>query len=281
MLRRTHVLTTALALASAGALTACGSAGSGGSAGALEGALATVPATDENLLQIAWTDVSAAAEAGAYDEFPHPFATAGLIGYGPLSTAVRQLDPALLPATDAEGSAVLSVGRAPDTAFRIDGVDAHAAAEFFTGTAGEESELDEGTLLVRRDDHAIDPSDDLLPPAVLAQMNTVWFGDSTLIGSTTQPHATELVQGGEESAADAAVYAGITECLGEVLAAELRSGEGSFLGTAFGLGYGGTAEEPVVSLCVHADDPEALAGAVRDCLASGPERQEQPPLNDG
>src|SRR5699024_12212738 len=101
---------------------------------------------------------------------------------------------------------------------------------------------------------AIDLSDDLLPPAVLAQNNTVWFAESTLIGSTTQPHATELVQGGEESAADAPVYAGITDCLGEVLAAELHSGEGSFLGTAFGLGYGGTAAAPVPSLCVRAAD---------------------------
>src|SRR5699024_6977570 len=150
----------------------------------------------------------------------------------------------------------------------------------FADTDGDQSELDEGTLLVRRDDHAVDPSDDLLPPAVLAQMNTVWFGGSTLIGSTTQPHATELVQGGEESAADAAVYAGITECLGEGLAAELRSGEGSFLGTAFGLGYGGTAEEPVVSLCVHADDPAARAETVRDSLDSGLEPSVQRPWSD-
>src|SRR5699024_4418020 len=141
-------------------------------------------------------------------------------------------------------------------------------------------ELADGALLVRREDYAMDPSDDRLPSTVLAQMNTVWFGDSTLIGSSTQPHATSLVQGEGESAADAAVYAGITDCLGEVLAAELHSGEGSFLGTAFGLGYGGTAEEPVVSLCVHADDPEALAETVRDSLDSGLEPQQQRPWSE-
>ncbi|HLS62240.1 MAG TPA: hypothetical protein VK060_02555 [Ruania sp.] len=280
MLRRTPVLVTAVAVAAAGMLVSCGSAGGGESSGDLEGALSTVPATEENLTLIAWTNVSAATEAGAYEEFPHPFATAGLIGYGPLSNAVQQLDPALLPAPDADFSAALSVGRPPDTAFRIDGVDEAATAEFFADTDGDQSELDEGTLLVRRDDHAVDPSDDLLPPAVLAQMNTVWFGGSTLVGSTTQPHATSLVQGEEESAADAAVYAGITDCLSEVLAAELHSGDASILGTAFGLGYGGTAEDPVVSLCVHADDPEALAETVSDSLDSGLEPRAQRPWSD-
>ncbi|WP_022917396.1 hypothetical protein [Ruania albidiflava] len=280
MLRRTPVLVTAAAVAVAGTLASCDGDSDGDSLTDLESALAAVPATDENLTLIAWTNISAAVVLGAYEEYPNPFATAGLIGYGGLATAVRQFDPALLPATDTDGSAVVSMGRPPDTAFRIDGVDAAAVDEFFAGADGNESELADGTLLVRREDYAMDPSDDRLPSTVLAQMNTVWFGDSTLIGSSTQPHATSLVQGEGESAADAAVYAGITDCLGEVLAAELHSGEASSIGVAYGLGYDGTAEDPEVRLCLHADDPEDMAETIRDSLSSGLEPSVQRPWSD-
>src|SRR5699024_976941 len=72
MLRRTPVLVTAAAVAVAGTLASCDGDSDGDSPTDLESALAAVPATDENLTLIAWTNISAAVVLGAYEEYPNP-----------------------------------------------------------------------------------------------------------------------------------------------------------------------------------------------------------------
>ncbi|UFU06660.1 hypothetical protein [Ruania halotolerans] len=265
-MRTRHVLAAGTTLAAAAALVACDP---GPSADGLSAALETIPATEENLTMIAWTDVSAVTELGGYDEHPHPFATAGLLGYGGLATIYRQLDPALLPAPGSDDAHVMSLGRPPHTAFRFDGVDGAAVQEFFAGAAGDSSDLDGGTLLVRRGDAETDLDDDLLPPQVINQMNTVWFDDHAFIGSSQQGMVVDLVEGTGERASDAEIYAGVSDCVGEVVAAELHSGEAAAPVTSLAIGFGGDVDEPVTTLCLRTEDPAALVETVRESLGSG------------
>ena len=270
MRTRTPALLAAAVLAGAVALTACSPGSPVEEApGSLEGTLAAIPATQENLLTIAYTDVSAATALGAYEEFPHPFATAGRLGYGGFANVISQLDPALLPVADSGDASALWVGVPPNTALRFDGVDGTAAEDFFAEAEGERSDLGDGSLLVRRGDGEVDLTDDFLPPQVLASMNTVWLGETTLIGGTSEDAVVSLVEGSDDRAADAEVYAGVTDCLGEVVAAELHSGDGAAPASSLAVGFSGTAEEPISTLCVRSEDPAALADTIRESLADG------------
>ena len=267
MRTRTPALLAAATLASALMLTACSPGSPVEEApGSLEDALAAIPATEENLLMIAYTDVSAAAELGAYDDVQHPFATAGALGYGNLAPTIAQLDPALLPDADTDDASALWVGQPPNTAL--------ADAE------GERSDLDDGSLLVRRADGEVDITDDFLPPQVMATMNTVWVGESTLVGASTEDAVVSLVEGTDESAADAEVYAGVTDCLGDVVAAELHSGEPAAPAASLAIGFGGTAEEPLSTLCVRSEDPAAMADTIRESLADGVDPRNGQPWQD-
>ncbi|SEE80290.1 hypothetical protein [Ruania alba] len=276
-MRTSRLLAAGTTIAAAGALAACDP---GPPADGLGGALESVPATEDNLRLIAWTDVSAVTELGGYDEYPHPFATAGLVGYGTLGQLTRQLDPALLPDGGSEGATALWVGEPPYTAFRFDGVDGEAVAGFFAEADGESSDLADGTLLVRRGDAEVDLEDDLLPPQVLSQMNTVWFGERTFVGSTHQTMVADLVEGTDESAADAEVYSGVTDCLGDVVAAELHSGDDPAPATSLAIGFSGSTEEPVATLCLRVDDPETMVETVTDQLTSGSDPSTQRPWQD-
>ncbi|HIZ38080.1 MAG TPA: hypothetical protein H9815_20075 [Candidatus Ruania gallistercoris] len=281
MRTRTPALLAAATLASALMLTACSPGSPVEEApGTLEDALAAIPATEENLLMIAYTDVSAAAELGAYDDVQHPFATAGALGYGNLAPTIAQLDPALLPDADTDDASALWVGQPPNTALRFDGVDGEAAEAFFADAEGERSDLDDGSLLVRRADGEVDITDDFLPPQVMATMNTVWVGESTLVGASTEDAVVSLVEGTDESAADAEVYAGVTDCLGDVVAAELHSGEPAAPAASLAIGFGGTAEEPLSTLCVRSEDPAAMADTIRESLADGVDPRNGQPWQD-
>lgn len=278
---RNPALLAGAALASAALLTACSPSDPvEGAPGSLGDALAAIPATEANLVMIAYTDVSAATDLGAYEEFPNPFATAGRVGYGGLATTIAQLDPALLPVSDADAASAVWVGEPPNTAFRFDGVDGAAAEGFFADADGERSDLDDGSLLVRRADGEVDLADDFLPPQVLATMNTVWVGESTLIGASAEDSVVSLVEGGDDRAADAEVYAGVTDCLGEVVAAELHSGEKVAPATSLAIGFSGTAEEPTSTLCVRSEDPAAMANTVRESLAGGLDPRSGQPWQD-
>ena len=281
MRTRTPALLAAAALTGAVMLTACSPGSPVEEApDGLGGALAAIPATDQNLLMIAYTDVSAATEQGAYEDFPNPFATAGRVGYGGLSNAIPQLDPALLPVSDADGASAVWIGEPPHTAFRFDGVDGAAAEEFFADADGERSDLGDGSLLVRRADGEVDLADDFLPPQVLATMNTVWVGETTLIGASAEESVVSLVEGTEERAADAEIYDGVTDCLGDVVAAELHSGERAAPATSLAIGFSGTAEEPTSTLCVRSEDPAAMADTVRQSLTDGVDPRSGQPWQD-
>ncbi|UFU03132.1 hypothetical protein LQF12_00520 [Ruania suaedae] len=265
-MRTRLLLATGLAALASTALTACTA---GAPTDGLDGALASVPATEENLAMIAWTDVSAVSELGGYDTVPHPFNTAGMLGYGAFASVREVLDPALLPATGSDDAAALWTGRPPHVAFRFDGVDAGAVEEFFAEADGERSDRAEGTLLVRRGDGETNLEDELVPPPVINQMNTVWFGEGTFIGSSQQAMVVDLAEGTGESAAESEVYAGVIDCVGDVVAAELHTGEAAAPATSLAVGFGGTAEEAVATLCLRAGDPAAVAESVREQLASG------------
>lgn len=281
MRTRTPALLAATTLACALALTACSPDSPVEEApDGLGDALAAIPATEQNLLMIAYTDVSAATERGAYEEFPNPFATAGRVGYGGLAATISQLDPALLPVPDSDGASAVWVGEPPHTAFRFDGVDGTAAEEFFADADGERSDLGDGSLLVRRGDGDVDLTDDFLPPQVLATMNTVWVGETILIGASAEGSVVSLVEGGDDRAADAEVYTGVIDCLGDVVAAELHSGERAAPATSLAIGFGGTVEEPTSTLCVRSEDPPAMADTVRESLANGVDPRNGQPWQD-
>ncbi|WP_147915312.1 hypothetical protein [Ruania zhangjianzhongii] len=281
MRTRTPALLAVTALASTLTLAACSpSSPVEEPPSSLGDALAAIPATDQNLLMIAYTDVSAATELGAYEDFPNPFATAGRVGYGGLAPVISQLDPALLPASDSDGASALWVGQPPNTAVRFDGVDGAAAEDFFADADGERSDLGDGSLLVRRADGEVDLADDSLPPQVMATMNTVWVGETTLIGATTEGAVVSLVEGADDRVSDAEVYTGVTDCLGEVVAAELHSGERAAPATSLAIGFSGTAEEPASTLCVRSEDPAAMADTVRESLANGVDPRNGQPWQD-
>lgn len=298
-MRSRALLATGVVLVATAAMTACDSSGrsdpdepsgptepsastdpTGPPTGSLEHALSVVPGTEENLDLITYTDISAAAELGAYESADSPFATAGQLGYGDLSPLTGQLEP-LLPDPATDGSWAVSVGQAPSTAFRFDGVDGSAVEEFFAAADGERSELGSGTLLVRRADAETDLQDDLLPPQVLASMNTVWFEDQSLIGSSHQARVSELADRSGDSAGDAAAYQGVSTCLGEVVAAHLQAADIAAAVSHVAVGYAGTEDEPEATLCLRAPDgAEDLASQLGDAFSSGNDPRTGQPLTE-
>lgn len=222
---------------------------------ALETALGRVP-VNGGPVSVSFSDVHRADALGAY-EGTGPFATAAGLGFGQLASILMLLD-GLVPDGALENATATSAGIAPDGVVRFDGVanPEDALAE----VAGERSELSGGTLLVRRDDHEIDFDDPDFPPQALAHLNVVWFDDSTIIAGTTRAGVESWVAVGASTVASA--FPGLAACLGDAVGATIMSSDAARTTGDVGMAIGESDGEPVQTLCVSPDDPQAAVDRI-------------------
>jgi|GEM_PF-2899939 len=240
---------------------------------ALAAALARVPLGDGDF-SASFSDMHRAEALGAYDDGASPFRTAGTIGFGPL-TSVFLLLEGLVPDGALDDATVTSAGISPDGVIRLDGVpDAEAALAEVTG---ERSDLDGGTLIVRRDDHEIDFADPDFPPQTLAYLNVIWVDGSTVITGSSRAGVESWVAasgdgaaaGDETGATVASALPGIADCLGDAIGATIVSAEVARTAGDIGIGIAESGGDVVNTLCVGVDDPAAAVDRISSRIADG------------
>lgn len=224
----------------------------------LEAAFERMPVGDGQV-SLAVTDVHRAEQLGAYEGGANPFSTAGVLGFGALASVLALLD-GVVPDGALENARASSGGVVPDTVVRFDGV--ANPGEALAEVAGERSELAGGTLLVRRDDYAIDFADTDFPAQALAHLNVLWFDDATIIAGTARANVESWVAPSGATAASA--FPGLAACLGDAIGVSITSADLARTSSDVGIGYGESDGALVQTLCVHADDPAAAVDRISE-----------------
>ncbi|MFC0674982.1 hypothetical protein [Brachybacterium hainanense] len=248
--------------------------GAGGSA--LETALAHVPAGQGAEAELLFSDMAATRTLQELpaNEDPNPFSQLAGIGLGPLRAEAAS-SPGLVPAVGAEDAVALSIGMPPQTSFRFTGMDEGAVVAAF-GEGGERSTVGEGELVERRGAHELDPDDELGHAASLGSLNTVWYHDDVLVGSS-DPATVRAWAQPEQTLAETGTYDALASCLGPDAVSAYLTAEGAadLPGGATGLAIattGTSIEDWSEVLCVETgDEQEArdLAAAAEAQIADG------------
>lgn len=251
-------------------LTACGgSSGGGASPGdtPLERALAATPANSDSITWWGFTDVAAIHELGGFDKIATPYGQAAMFGYGSLAVYIQSMNDGFLPSESDPAATAVSYGMAPNAVIRLTGVaDVDAT---YGELEGERSDLEGGTLLIRAEDHKIDPSDDTFGAPMIGTFNSIWYDDGTVVAAAAQALVKNAVNDSGDSLRDAEAYQGVADCLGDAVAAQLTSAK--FAGTPGNVAIGVRDDDAQGTqvLCVRSDDPEAQAETIRTNLRSG------------
>ncbi len=246
--------------------------------GDLETVLRGIPDTPENAAWVSYANVEAAGELGALDTVDHPMFQVVTSGYGAPYVTLSSQAQELLPVPGEPGASAVAVGMPPDTAFQYTGLESGAVQAYLTDAQGERSEVEDGTLLQRRGDHEVDLQDETFPPNMVNTANTVWFDNTTFIGSSTRAGALGLAEGASASLADSGLYDGVVDCLDEVVVAFLGSGDQA-PGSAQSAGIGvraDTEDEFTEVLCVRSDEPDELAERLEQEFTDGVNQYGQP-----
>jgi len=252
-------------------LTACGGGGGGGSSLSdtpLERALAATPANSESTTWWGFTDVAAIQKLGGFDKVTTPYGQASGYGYGSLAQYMRVIGDYLPSGSDPNATAV-SYGQPPNTVIRLTGV---ADVDTTYGKLeGERSDLEGGTLLVRAEDHKIDPADETFGAPIIGAFNTIWYDDDTVVTAGARRPVEDAVGNDGDSMRDAKAYQGVADCLGDAVAAQLASAK--FAGAPGNIAIGVRDDgEPTQVLCVSSDDPGDTAKVVEKNLESGTDK---------
>lgn len=233
-------------------------------------ALEQMPVDDGERVSLGFSDVHRAAQLGVYESGASPFSSAGLFGFGSLGPYFLLLE-GILPDDALENARASSGGVAPDGVVRFDGVADPGAS--LAEVAGDRSELAGGTLIVRRDDYEIDFNESDFPAQVLANLNVIWFDDSTIITGTARANVERWVTPGAQTAASA--FPGLAACLGDAIGATIVSADAARtsgdigIGVAAGESAGESEATAIQTLCVRSDDPARAVDRITATIANG------------
>jgi hypothetical protein len=270
MLGRIAVLISSSAIL---AMAGCGGDDGGGGGGRLADALSSVSAGPAAGQAFLWSDVAAVREAGGFpdrmsDLEVGPAQRRWLI---PLGTGAGRLMNVGVPAAEDLGIDVLSadqaitIGNPPQTAVRLDGVDAQAAHDGLVAHAGARpARLGDHDVLTRGQEGEVDPADPL-GAALIGIGNRMVAADETVALSGSDASLEAVLGDGGDTLADEPGYGAAADCLGDVLSAEIYPGRQAGADVdlvAIGV-RGGDA--PTEVLCAVGDDGQA--GALRTHLA--------------
>jgi hypothetical protein len=269
------VLLAVLAVAAAACHSGDDVSDSGGSS--LTAALASVAGTDNTRLYFEWADLARIRDLAAVTK-DKPIGTSDvdhrrwgtLFGTGTGSLA--PVAPKLADTIDlfSARTAVL-IGQPPQTAVRVDGVDAGTARAGLARLGGKQGQVAGHDGMILGSDHEVDQTGGQAKLGLVNTFNkTAFDGDRVAFGEA-EPAVGEAVNPGDHPLSTDAGVAAAASCLGGVLTATIAPGEKSHLAgaqtVAIGVRDPAKGSDPAVEeLCLVASDKtaaDALESRVR------------------
>jgi hypothetical protein len=262
---------TASLIASAAVVVLAGCGGDGGDSGGgrLADALSSVSAGPAGEQAFLWTDVAAVRQAGDFSAHTgdmrltpaqRPWLT-------PLGTGAPRLANAGVTVRDQLGIDLLSadqaitIGNAPESAVRLDGVDAAPAHDSLSKLPGAKAgQLGDRAIITRGDERQVDLDGDA-SQLLIGIGNRFYAKDGTVALSGTDAALQGVLGDGGDPLGDQPAYAAAADCLGDVVSAEIHPGRDAGTEAALvAIGARGDAT-PTEVLCVVGDEDRADAAA--------------------